>query len=86
MDKHLLECFKQNLGRRGVTFYNEEKCNFLTWVEVFRFLEDISEKKGVDEVFSERLEDALANYDPDVEFLAVRQNDDTISVELYSHP
>jgi hypothetical protein len=44
----------------------------------------LSEKKGTEDLFSERLADTLANYDPDTEFLAVQQNEKSISVELYS--
>lgn len=34
--------------------------------------------------FMERLTETLANYNPDHEFLAVQQNGDSVSVELYS--
>jgi len=34
--------------------------------------------------FSEKLIETLSNYDPDTEFLAVQQNEKSISVELYS--
>jgi hypothetical protein len=83
--RQLVECFQQNLGRRGVTFYNGEHCNFLPWNEVFKFLDSFPSKSNVDP-FSERLADTLANYNPDCEFLAVQQNGDSVSVELYSQP
>jgi hypothetical protein len=50
---------------------------------VFKFLDSFPSKSNVDQ-FSERLADTLANYDPDSEFLAVYQNGDSVSVELYS--
>jgi hypothetical protein len=34
--------------------------------------------------FMDRLTESLANYNPDSEFLAVQQNGDSVSVELYS--
>ena len=84
MNKHVIESFAKHRGRRGATFYDEERCSFLTWSEVLLFLDAIAEKKSVDDIFAERLTEALANYDPDSEFLAVQQNDDSISVELFS--
>jgi hypothetical protein len=83
--KHLIESFQKHKGIRGVTFYDETSCNFLTWVEVFKFLDSLPPKPG-DDPFSERLADTLANYNPDCEFLAVQQNGDSVSVELYSQP
>ena len=83
--KHLIESFQKHKGIRGVTFYDETSCNFLTWVEVFKFLDSLPPKSGEDQ-FSERLADTLANYNPDCEFLAVQQNGDSVSVELYSQP
>ena len=84
--KHLVKSFQEHIGVRGVHFYDDERCNFLTWVEVFKFIDVLNEKKGIEDVFSERLADTLANYDPDKEFLAVQQSNSTISVELYSQP
>lgn len=80
--RQLAGSFRKHLGQRGCHFYNEEGCNFLPWNEVLSFL-DVFDSKEEDE-FSDRLLDTLSNYDPDREFLAVRQEDDTISVELYS--
>jgi len=53
------------------------------WDKVFDFINLLSEKRNTDQ-FSEKLADSLANYDPDVEFLAVQQMGDTVSVEIYS--
>jgi len=50
---------------------------------VFQFIEALPAKEKVDD-FTEKLADSLANYDPDSEFLAVQQNGDSISVELYA--
>jgi hypothetical protein len=52
-------------------------------VEVFKFVDTLPNKKERDP-FSSKLEETLANYNPDVEFLAVQQNGSSISVELYS--
>jgi len=81
--KHLTKSFQQHIGQRGCHFYDSESCNFLTWVEVFRFVNALP-KKELSDPFACRLEETLANYDPDTEFLAVQQNGSSISVELYS--
>jgi len=81
--KHLIQSFQEHVGSRGVHFYDSETCNFLTWSEVFQFVDALPKKKATDP-FTEKLEMSLANYDPDTEFLAVQQNGDHVSVELYS--
>lgn len=81
--KHLVVCFRQNVGRRGVTFYNENNCNFLTWSEVFELLKDFP-SGGMSGEFCDKLTTTMANYNPDTEFLAVHQSKETSSVELFS--
>ena len=80
--RHIVRSFQSHLGERGVHFYDESSCNFLNWKDVFAFLNTFS-KKGVDDDFSERLAEALANYNPDKEYLAVHQKGTSVSVELY---
>jgi hypothetical protein len=84
MKYHLVECFQKNKGRRGVTFYDDERCNFLDWQEVYCFLEALPRKENTDP-FCEKLEETLANYNPDTQFLAVHQKGEAVSVELYTH-
>jgi hypothetical protein len=82
--RHLVKSFQSHIGERGAHFYDEDQCHFLTWSQVFQFIRTLAEKKGDEDLFSERLAETLANYDPDTEFLAVQQNKKSISVELYS--
>jgi hypothetical protein len=82
--RHLVKSFQAHIGERGAHFYDDDQCHFLTWSQVFEFIRALSEKKGEEDLFSERLAETLANYDPDTEFLAVQQNKKSISVELYS--
>ena len=82
--RHLVKSFQAHIGERGAHFYDDDQCHFLTWVQVFEFIRVLADKKGEEDLFSERLADTLANYDPDTEFLAVQQNKKSISVELYS--
>lgn len=81
--RHLVRSFQQHTGLRGVHFYDEDSCNFLPWSDVFKFIKNLETKDNPDS-FVDKLAESLANYDPDTEFLAVRQNGDTISVELYA--
>lgn len=64
-------------------FYDESKCNFLSWKEVFEFIRTFP-PNGSGDAFSEKLTETLANYDPDHEFLAVQQRGKSVSVELYT--
>lgn len=81
--KHLIESFQSHIGERGCHFYDDEECVFLTWSQVFCFTENLKDEIDLDP-FQERLENSLANYDPDTQFLAVQQNGDQVSVELYT--
>jgi hypothetical protein len=81
--KHLIQSFQSHVGERGCHFYDGEHCNFLSWKEVFTFIDTLP-KRGGEDPFTERLTETLANYNPDSEFLAVQQNGDSVSVELYS--
>jgi hypothetical protein len=85
MNRHLVRCFQENVGRRGVTFYDSEHCNFLDWQQVIQFLNALPPRNQKDD-FAEKLAETLANYNPDKEFLAVQQSGDSVSVELYSLP
>jgi len=79
---HLVQSFQEHIGQRGVHFYDDSSCNFLTWDKVFEFIRNVSSIET--DIFSEKLADSLANYNPDCEFLAVYQTGDTVSVELYA--
>ena len=86
--KHLHKSFQAHVGQRGAHFYSDDECQFLNWKEVFTFLEKTAEtlEKEDHSTFTERLSETLANYDPDLEFLAVKQTGSTVTVELYSSP
>jgi hypothetical protein len=81
--KHLVQSFQEHIGLRGVHFYDAESCNFLNWSDVYKFVAALPKKEKSDS-FASRLEETLANYNPDTEFLAVQQNGNSVSVELYS--
>lgn len=81
--KHLVRSFQEHVGERGCHFYDNEGCNFLNWKEVFEFVHALPNRSSTD-TFTDKLTESLANYNPDNEFLAVQQDGDTVSVELYS--
>lgn len=81
--KHLVKSFQTHVGLRGAHFYDSENVNFLDWKQVFEFVDSLPTKPGTDP-FADKLMDSLANFDPDCEFLAICQNGDKVSVELYS--
>jgi hypothetical protein len=80
---HLIRSFQTHIGERGCHFYDSESCNFLSWSEVFKFVDSLP-VGGKSDGFTDRLTTTLANYNPDTEFLAVQQNGASVSVELYS--
>ena len=82
--KHLIHSFQTHKGTRGCHFYDDCRCNFLDWKEVYTFLDAVPRKSNVDP-FCEKLEETLANYNPDTQFLAVHQKGEAVSVELYTH-
>ena len=83
--RHLVRSFQEHVGIRGVHFYDDESCNFLTWRQVFEFFDNLPNKADEDD-FTESLTESMANYDPNYQFLAVQQKGTTVSVELYSEP
>ena len=82
---HLTASFRQHIGHRGCHFYDYECCNFLPWNKVFQFLDTLIPEDDSPDIFSEKLTEALANYNPDTEYLAVRQDGDLVSIELYAN-
>jgi hypothetical protein len=79
---HLVSSFKEHLGLRGVHVYTESECKFLNWQEVLAFMGRLPDRS--DPAFSDKLVETMANYNPDKEFLAIQQVEDTVSIELYA--
>ena len=83
--RHLVQSFQEHIGERGAHFFDEDTCKFLCWKEVIQFLKTFPAATNPD-TFADKLTEALANYNPDSEFLAVHQKGDSVSIELYSRP
>ena len=83
--RYLHECLFKNRGVRGVTFYDEEGAFFMSWDQVVAFLGELGEStKSDDDIpFEESLLETMSNYDPDNEFLSVRQEGLSVSIELF---
>ena len=74
--------FQLYKGRRGVHFYTNKGCKFLTWQEIVSFISGLPEDSNPE--FGEKLLDTLSNYDPDTEFLALYQDPDSLNIELFT--
>jgi hypothetical protein len=83
--RHVLDCLHKNRGIRGVTFYDSDSAHFLTWDQVVAFLGELGEstRSDDDHPFEESLLETMSNYDPDNEFLSVRQEGLNVSIELF---
>lgn len=79
---HLVTSFQSHKGVRGAHVYSKEECHFLPWDRVVSFLNGLP--SGADSAFEDKLLETVANYDPNCEFVAVHQNGDIVSIELYA--
>ena len=74
----LMRSFAANRGIRGVHFYDSNSCEFLNWSES---MARISER--FPENFSDKLIEAIANYDPETEFVTVSAGGGQLTIELF---
>ena len=74
----LIQSFAQNRGSRGVHFYDSNQCEFMPWNEVMGRVED-----RLPEQFYDKLIEAVANYDPESEFVTVTAGDGQLTIELF---
>jgi len=74
----LMKSFAKNRGARGVHFYDSSSCEFLPWDQAMTLIE-----KKFPENFSEKLVEAMANYDPEAEFVTVTAGGGQLTIELF---
>lgn len=74
----LIQSFSKNRGVRGVHFYDSNQCEFMTWDEVMGKV-----RENLPENFYDKLIEAVANYDPNSEFVTVSAGDGQIVIELF---
>lgn len=79
VSSHLMHSFAKHRGVRGVHFYDSAGSKFFQWDRVFELLNS-SEFPAV---FNEKLIDAIANYDPDSEFVAVSAGNGQLTIEMF---
>jgi len=74
----LTQSFASHLGIRGAHFYDSNKCEFVPWDKVTR---DV--KKNLPPGFYDKLVEAIANYNPDSEFVTVSAGGGQLTIELF---
>ena len=74
----LVRSFAQNRGTRGVHFYDAAQCEFITWDEVIGRVQE-----ALPENFYDKLMEAVANYDPESEFVTVTAGNGQLTIELF---
>ena len=75
---NLMHSFAHHRGTRGVHFYDSESCEFLTWDEILG-----SVQQKFPELFAEKLVEAIANYDPQNEFVTVTAGGGQLTIEMF---
>ena len=74
----LIRSFSEHRGTRGVHIYDSTQCEFLVWDEVMRRVHD-----KFPEQFYDKLVEAVANYNPDLEFVTVTAGNGQLTIELF---
>ena len=78
LSPELMHSFAENRGSRGVHFYDTSQCEFLPWDEVMGQV-----KKRFPDQFYDKLIEAVANYNPESEFVTVTAGDGQLTIELF---
>ena len=78
LQPQLIQSFTENRGTRGVHFYDTTQCEFLPWDDVMGRVKD-----HFPETFYDKLIEAVANYNPDSEFVTVTAGDGQLTIELF---
>jgi len=74
----LMRSFARHKGVRGVHFYDSNSCEFLTWDETLSAI-----KERFPEPFADKLIEAVANYDPQSEFVTVSAGGGQLTIEMF---
>lgn len=78
LSPELVHSFAVNRGTRGVHFYDSSLCEFMPWDTLMGRVKD-----KFPESFYDKLIEAVANYDPDTEFVTVTAGDGQLTIELF---
>ena len=74
----LMDSFSNHRGLRGVHFYDSSSCEFLSWDETMSAIHET-----FPESFYDKLIEAVANYDPETEFVTVSAGGGQLTIELF---
>ena len=74
----LMQSFAQYKGVRGVHFYDSNSCEFLTWDQTMTAI-----KERFPEQFADKLIEAVANYNPESEFVTVSAGGGQLTIEMF---
>lgn len=74
-----MHSFAKHRGVRGVHFYDSSGSQFFQWDEMFRLLDN----SDFPAVFNDKLVEAIANYNPDSEFVAVSAGNGQLTIEMF---
>ena len=74
----LIHSFAEHRGSRGVHFYDSSQCEFLPWDEVMGRV-----KERFPDTFYDKLIEAVANYNPESEFVTVTAGGGQLTIELF---
>ncbi len=77
MNAALMQSFGEHRGERGVHFYDSMGAEFVNWNECLTKVDKLPDK------FGDKLVEAMANYDPEREFVTVTANAGAITIELF---
>jgi hypothetical protein len=76
----LTRSFSQHRGERGVHFYDASECKFLSWQET---MSRTSDNENFPTHFTDKLLEAMANYDPEREFVTCKAGNGQLTIELF---
>ena len=76
----LTRSFAEHRGERGVHFYDSTEVRFLSWSETMSHTNDNDNFPGH---FTDKLLEAMSNYDPDKEFVTCKAGNGQLTIELF---
>ena len=73
----LVRSFSAHKGERGVHFYDSKQCEFMSWEKTLASTDHFPEK------FSDKLIEAMSNYNPEKEFVTCTAGGGQLTIELF---
>ena len=73
----LVRSFSAHKGERGVHFYDSKQCEFMPWEKTLASMDMFPEH------FSDKLVEAMSNYNPETEFVTCTAGEGQLTIELF---